>query len=45
MLMDYQTREVPGFKQIREIPGMAESRQFHQPYSLVTEKHMTASAA
>jgi hypothetical protein len=45
ILMDKQSREVPGFKQISEIPGMEEPRQLHQPFSLVIEKHLTASAA
>jgi hypothetical protein len=45
MLMDKQSREVPGFKQTNEIPGMEEPRQLRQPFSLVIEKLLTAGAA
>jgi hypothetical protein len=45
ILMDKQSREVPGFKQTSEIPGMEEPRQLRQPFSPVIEKHLTASAA
>jgi len=45
ILMDSQPREVRGFKQTRDILSMAESRQLCQPFSLVIEKDLTASAA